>query len=55
MCITRTRVRQRLPDERVKLLFLKRLSDRFEDECEELVREGADPEDPNDTCGRLTV
>jgi len=30
------------------LLFLKRLSDRFEEECEELVREGADPEDPDE-------
>ena len=30
------------------LLFLKRLSDRFEEECEELVREGLDPEDPDE-------
>jgi type I restriction enzyme M protein len=30
------------------LLFLKRLSDRFEEECEELRREGADPEDPDE-------
>jgi type I restriction enzyme M protein len=27
------------------LLFLKRLSDRFDEECEALVKEGADPED----------
>lgn len=30
------------------LLFLKRLSDRFEEECEELRTEGADPEDPDE-------
>lgn len=30
------------------LLFLKRLSDRFEEECEQLVAEGADPEDPDE-------
>ncbi|MBY0399104.1 type I restriction-modification system subunit M [Myxococcota bacterium] len=30
------------------LLFLKRLSDRFEEECEELRKEGADPEDPDE-------
>ncbi|MEZ4330897.1 MAG: class I SAM-dependent DNA methyltransferase [Myxococcota bacterium] len=30
------------------LLFLKRLSDRFEEECEELRAEGADPEDPDE-------
>jgi type I restriction enzyme M protein len=30
------------------LLFLKRLSDRFEEECEELVRDGFDPEDPDE-------
>ena len=30
------------------LLFLKRLSDRFEEEWEELVNEGADPEDPDE-------
>lgn len=30
------------------LLFLKRLSDRFEEECEELRREGVDPEDPDE-------
>ena len=30
------------------LLFLKRLSDRFEEECEELVRDGHDPEDPDE-------
>jgi type I restriction enzyme M protein len=29
-------------------LFLKRLSDRFEEECEALVREGADPDDPDE-------
>jgi type I restriction enzyme M protein len=30
------------------LLFLKRLSDRFEEECEELVRDGIDPEQPDE-------
>ncbi|MCP4655228.1 MAG: SAM-dependent DNA methyltransferase, partial [bacterium] len=30
------------------LLFLKRLSDRFEEECEALVAEGVDPEDPDE-------
>ncbi len=30
------------------LLFLKRLSDRFEEECEELIKEGADTEDPDE-------
>ena len=30
------------------LLFLKRLSDRFEEECELLRDEGADPEDPDE-------
>jgi type I restriction enzyme M protein len=30
------------------LLFLKRLSDRFEEECEALVKEGADPEDKDE-------
>ncbi len=30
------------------LLFLKRLSDRFTEECEQLVAEGADPEDPDE-------
>src|SRR5262249_33274908 len=30
------------------LLFLKRLSDRFEEECEELVKDGHDPEDPDE-------
>ena len=30
------------------LLFLKRLSDRFEEECEELRTEGVDPEDPDE-------
>lgn len=30
------------------LLFLKRLSDRFEEECEELRKEGANPEDPDE-------
>ena len=30
------------------LLFLKRLSDRFEEECEELRNEGVDPEDPDE-------
>jgi type I restriction enzyme M protein len=30
------------------LLFLKRLSDRFEEECEQLVAEGADPQDPDE-------
>jgi len=29
-------------------LFLKRLSDRFAEECEALVAEGADPEDPDE-------
>ena len=30
------------------LLFVKRLSDRFDEECEALVAEGADPEDPDE-------
>jgi type I restriction enzyme M protein len=30
------------------LLFLKRLSDRFDEECEALRAEGADPEDPDE-------
>ena len=30
------------------LLFLKRLSDRFEEECEVLRQEGAEPEDPDE-------
>ena len=30
------------------LLFLKRLSDRFQEECEELIRAGEDPEDPDE-------
>jgi type I restriction enzyme M protein len=30
------------------LLFLKRLSDRFDEECEALREEGADPEDPDE-------
>ncbi|MFH1574483.1 MAG: type I restriction-modification system subunit M N-terminal domain-containing protein, partial [Acidobacteriota bacterium] len=30
------------------LLFLKRLSDRFQEECEVLVKEGADPEDQDE-------
>jgi type I restriction enzyme M protein len=30
------------------LVFLKRLSDRFEEECEALVKEGADPDDPDE-------
>ncbi len=30
------------------LLFLKRLSDRFEEECEELVKDGVDVEDPDE-------
>lgn len=30
------------------LMFLKRLSDRFEEECEQLALEGADPEDPDE-------
>jgi type I restriction enzyme M protein len=30
------------------LLFLKRLSDRFEEECEALIAEGADPEDKDE-------
>ncbi len=30
------------------LLFLKRLSDRFAEECEALVADGADPEDPDE-------
>jgi type I restriction enzyme M protein len=30
------------------LLFLKRLSDRFEEECEQLVAERANPEDPDE-------
>lgn len=30
------------------LLFLKRLSDRFEEECEQLIAEGANPEDPDE-------
>jgi type I restriction enzyme M protein len=30
------------------LLFLKRLSDRFDEECEALQAEGADPEDPDE-------
>lgn len=30
------------------LLFLKRLSDRFEEECEALVKEGIDPEDEDE-------
>jgi type I restriction enzyme M protein len=30
------------------LLFLKRLSDRFEEECEQLVAEDANPEDPDE-------
>jgi type I restriction enzyme M protein len=30
------------------LLFLKRLSDRFDEECEALVRDGSDPDDPDE-------
>lgn len=30
------------------MLFLKRLSDRFDEECEALVKEGADPEDKDE-------
>jgi len=37
------------------LLFLKRLSDRFEEECEELVKEGADPEASSPDSGRTTT